>query len=340
MRWYLKNRRFLPWRRDPTPYRVWISEIMLQQTQSRTVVPYYDRFLRRFPDIASLADAPEEEVIELWAGLGYYSRARNLLRAARHIVKYHNGVFPTEYASILALPGIGRYTAGAICSIAMNQPYPIVDGNIRRVVSRLKGLRKNIPEKYFWDRMTAWVPEKRASVFNQAIMELGAVICLPTQPLCSQCPIHSFCRANEQNLQNSIPAPKSGPAVKKIELVIFVLKRKGKILLVRQSDSLIPGAWGLPCRAVSGKRSMSETADALNQELSGAGMEMEYVSSIRHSITHHRIRAHIYTGKVSGTISGWSIDAGRMCWATGTQQGKKLTSSLFEKSIQACRRRL
>jgi len=204
LHWYSENRRDLPWRHNPTPYRVWISEIMLQQTQVKTVVPYYNRFLKQFPDVESLARSSEQNVLKHWAGLGYYSRARNLHRAARDIVGIH-GTFPTEHDEILALPGIGRYTAGAICSIALNQPRPIVDGNIRRVLIRLNAIRRKVSESYFWDLMKRLLPERNISSFNQAMMELGALICLPFQPNCMQCPLKSLCKAWESGIQNNIP---------------------------------------------------------------------------------------------------------------------------------------
>jgi A/G-specific adenine glycosylase len=184
LHWYGRHKRELPWRSNPAPYRVWVSEIMLQQTQAKTVLPYYDRFFKRFPDIQSLARASEQEVLALWAGLGYYGRARNLHRAARQIVDDHGGVFPDKLEEILMLPGIGRYTAGAICSIAFNRPLPIVDGNVRRVIRRLHGIGRRIPESHFWNQASAWVPEGKTSAFNQAVMELGALVCLPHRPLC------------------------------------------------------------------------------------------------------------------------------------------------------------
>ncbi|MBN2321600.1 MAG: A/G-specific adenine glycosylase [Acidobacteria bacterium] len=337
LKWYGKHRRSLPWRTNPTPYRVWISEIMLQQTQVKSAVPYFNRFVKRFPDIASLAHASEEEILAIWSGLGYYSRARNLHKAARKIVDCHEGIFPTDYKTVLSLPGIGRYTAGAVCSIAFNQAQPVVDGNIRRVIARLKGIKSRIPEKYFWDQMSEWVPEKKASAFNQAMMELGATICLPSQPACRQCPVHRHCLAKRKNLQNSIPLSKPRKAVRKVDLVILAVKHRGRVLLTRQEDGFIPGKWGLPSRIVPSRQTPGETAQSLNNKMFGGRLPIEFLAILKHSITHHRISAHIYTGNATGKASEILEEKDRIHWANDLQLDAMLTSSLFRKAIQKCR---
>ena len=323
---------------NPTPYRVWISEIMLQQTQVKSAIPYFNRFVKRLPDIASLAQAPVEEILALWSGLGYYSRARNLHKAARKILEYWGGIFPNEYKTVLSLPGIGRYTAGAICSIAFNQPQPVVDGNIRRVIVRLNGIRSYIPEKYFWDRMTEWVPWEKASEFNQAMMELGATICLPAQPLCPRCPVRRYCLAKKQNLQSTIPLTKPRKAIVKVGVVILVIRYRGKVLLTRQDDSFIPGKWGLPVRIVPSGQSPEETAQSLNNKLFGGRLPIESLAVLKHSITHNRISAHIYTGNATGIISELLEAEGRTYWANDLQLDGMLTSSLFRKAVQRCRK--
>ncbi|MEJ2108877.1 MAG: A/G-specific adenine glycosylase [Acidobacteriota bacterium] len=338
--WFEGNRRSLPWRRHPTPYRVWISEIMLQQTQTVTVIPYYNRFLKKFPDIVSLAKSGEEDIVALWSGLGYYSRARNIHKAARKIVRFHDGRFPTDYQTILSLPGIGRYTAGAICSIALNQPYPIVDGNIRRVLTRLRGVRRRLPEKYFWSRMATLVPEGKASSFNQAMMELGAVICLPNQPLCTECPVHRFCRAKERNLQNKIPLPKPKKSVLRVELVVVVIKQKNRILLVRQKKSFIPGQWGLPCGILSSNSSPAAAANRLTKTLIRAEIPIEYRGAFQHSITHHRIRVHTFGGEIGNTVLKENKGKVGTRWVTEVQTGELLTSSMFRKALDNCGKRM
>ena len=334
LQWYGKHRRPYPWRMNPTPYRVWISEIMLQQTQAKSAIPYFNRFLKRFPDIASLAHASEEEILVLWSGLGYYNRARNLLKAAQRIVEFHNGIFPTDHKTALSLPGIGPYTAGAICSIAFNQTQPVVDGNIRRVISRLNGIRSRIPEKYFWHRMAEWIPEKKASSFNQAMMELGAVVCLPSQPLCRQCPVPNYCVAKNKNLQNTIPQTKPRKTIRKVDLVILIIERDGEILLIRQEDSFIPGKWGFPYAVVSQKQSPEESAEHLRQKLSRGSIALEYVSELKHSITNRRISVHIFVHKTKEGTLQLRIGKNRVCWANDLQQGTMLTSSLYRKALQ------
>jgi A/G-specific adenine glycosylase len=339
LQWYDKNRRPFPWREQPTPYRVWISEIMLQQTQTKSAMPYYNRFLERFPDIKSLAHASEEQILALWSGLGYYSRARNLRKAAVRIVACHKGIFPSDIEDVLALPGVGRYTAGAICSIAFNQPHPVVDGNIRRVIARLKGIRSRIPEKYFWGRMAEWIPKNKASAFNQAMMELGAVICLPSRPLCSECPVAAYCLAKIRNLQDRIPPPKPRKAVKRVDVVVLVVQRRGRILLMRQQESFIPGVWGLPTGIVPPGRLPDETVEFLNKDLFGGRLKIENVSILRHSITNHSIAAHIYTGNATGLISERVKKHGEARWAGESRLNESLTSSLFRKAVQRCRGR-
>ncbi len=338
LKWYGKHRRPFPWRMNPTPYRVWISEIMLQQTQAKSALPYFNRFLKRFPDMESLANASEEEILAHWSGLGYYSRARNLHKAARRIVEFHKGVFPTDHKTVLSLPGIGRYTAGAICSIAFNQRQPVVDGNIRRVIARLRGSRSRVPEKYYWDRMAEWVPEKQASSFNQGMMELGAVICLPTQPLCPKCPVRRFCLANKKNLQNSIPAAKPGKAVRKVDLVILLVNFRERVLLIRQKEGFIPGKWGFPNRIVPSRQTPGETAEYLNKKLFGGRLSIESSAILKHSITQNRISAHIYTGKATGIISESLETENRTYWANASELDSMLTSSLFRKAVQKCRK--
>ena len=219
LKWFGGNARDLPWRRTRDPYAIWISEIMLQQTQVKTVIPYWQRWMVQLPNVASLAAANEDTVIKLWEGLGYYSRARNLQRAAKRICDELGGRFPRDLAGVLALPGVGRYTGGAICSIAYNQPKPIVDGNVARVLTRLLGIEESPRDKpvtdYLWSvadelvehAVTLQKPRQRnASAFNQAIMELGALVCTPRNPLCDDCLLKGRCTARKENKVETIPA--------------------------------------------------------------------------------------------------------------------------------------
>lgn len=250
--WYNENARDLPWRHDPTAYRVWLSEIMLQQTRVAAVCDYYRRFLARFPTIASLACAEEEELMKLWQGLGYYSRARNLQKAAKTIMTQYGGRFPSDYASIRALSGIGDYTAGAIASIAFGLPTPAVDGNVLRVVTRLTGDRGDITRPATKRRITAALaevmPTQMAGAFNQALMELGATVCLPNgAPLCEKCPARSFCFACQTGQTAAFPvkAPKKPRRIEHRR--VYLLYDGPRVLLRRrQEKGLLAGLWEFP----------------------------------------------------------------------------------------------
>jgi A/G-specific adenine glycosylase len=331
MNWYSKCRRVLPWRFDPTPYRVWISEIMLQQTQVAVASSYYVRFVKHFPDLESLANASEEEILLLWAGLGYYHRARNLSQAAREIYSFHNGVFPDDFKTILSLPGIGRYTAGAICSLAFNQPQPIVDGNIRRVITRFNGITDRVPEKYFWGQMETWIPDGKASIFNQAMMELGALVCTPIQPHCAECPIRTSCRAHKMNLQTRLPHPTPRRPVHKFSMIILLLKRKNKLLLTNEIPAFIPGAWGFPSRLIANDVSIKDAALHLSQDILGESILLSSGAKISHTITNRRIAAHLFTGDVRYSIR---LATTKFSWIDQSRANEILTSSLFLKALK------
>ena len=337
LRWYRVHRRALPWRENPTPYRVWISEIMLQQTQAKTVIPYYGRFLERFPDVESLAEASERDVLELWSGLGYYSRARNLHRAAKRITEEHRE-FPGDLPTILALPGIGRYTAGAICSLAFNQVQPVVDGNVRRVITRLEGIQDGPPEELFWSRMSAWIPAKQPSAFNQAVMELGAMVCLPSHPLCSRCPVEELCKARKLGIQEKIPAARMKRAAQQTQVAILIIEVKRRILLTSHlKPAIVPGEWGLPCSRILRGESSIEAAEAQCRRVLGRNLPLLPCARISHSITHHRITAYgfFWSGNLQ-TVRLRETDGYR--WATPRECGRLLTSSLFHKALMECRK--
>ena len=255
--WYLKNRRDLPWRRYPNasdPYRIWVSEIMLQQTTVETVIPYYEKFLKRFPDISSLAETAEEEVLLYWSGLGYYTRARNLHRAAKMIAEHHQGQIPYSPDTLQKLPGIGRYTAGAIASIAYNQRAPILDGNVIRVLSRLFCLshdpKSTKGKKLFWEKAEEILPQKRNfpfGDFNQALMELGATVCLPQNPLCPLCPVSRECWAHQRKRTAHFPKGKKEMSYQKVGITAAIIDKDGKILVIqRPENGLLRGLWEIP----------------------------------------------------------------------------------------------
>ncbi|MBI4387274.1 MAG: A/G-specific adenine glycosylase [Elusimicrobia bacterium] len=318
LRWYDAKRRRLPWRERPTPYRVWISEIMLQQTQVSTVLPYYERFLKKFPAIAALASAPEKDVLRLWAGLGYYSRARNLREAARRIVREHRGEFPDAWESVIDLPGVGRYTAGAVLSIAFNRPYPVLDGNVARVLSRLYALRGNVKsapiQKKLWRLAEDLLDPNRPGDWNQAFMELGALVCLPQAPLCGRCPLSEKCAARLKGLE--LQLPETGPKRKPVQLrwTFLWIKKDGKVLLWKRDDSerFLPGHWGLP--------------ELRHMKIRPGPI----IARLRHTITHHRIRAEVRTTHL---LAGNMPPQAR--WVSRSDIKNYLVSSLWLKVLKS-----
>ena len=264
--WYDKNARVLPWREDPSPYRVWVSEIMLQQTRVEAVKPYYERFLTALPTVADLAAAPEEQLLKLWEGLGYYNRVRNLQKGAKAVMERHGGVIPADFNALRALPGIGDYTAGAIASIAFQLPVPAVDGNVLRVTARLLDRHDNILDPKVKRRtegeITAILPA-RVGDFNQSLMELGAMVCLPNgAPLCETCPLASLCRAHALGNQADLPVKAKSKPRRVEDRTLFLLTCGGKLALRRRPDTgLLAGLWELP--AAEGTLTREEAAALL-----------------------------------------------------------------------------
>ena len=252
LEWYRDNARTLPWREDPTPYHVWLSEIMLQQTRVAAVLGYYARFLEECPDIQTLAELPEERLMKLWQGLGYYNRARNLQAAARQIMAEHGGRFPSDYDSVRALKGVGDYTAGAICSIAFGLPVPAVDGNVLRVVARITGDGGDITSAAMKtkvaDLLRPIIPLAAPGAFTQALMELGATVCLPNgAPLCDRCPAKAFCAAFRENRTDELPVKGKKKARRIEEKTVWLVFREGKVALRRRPPKgLLAGLWEYP----------------------------------------------------------------------------------------------
>ena len=275
LRWYRQGHRDLPWRRTNDPYRIWVSEIMLQQTRAQAVIPYYERFLDRFPNVDALARAAEEEVLTLWSGLGYYSRARNLRRAAGHIQSA--GGFPREYHAIRELPGVGDYTAAAIASIAFGLPHAVLDGNVLRVVARVENDSADIASprtrERFRDVAQEWLDQRSPGAFNQALMELGATVCLARNPLCLVCPLSSLCGARAEGTVAHLPVKLRKVEPVRLEGTLLIVRRRGQILLRQReaSERRMAGFWELP------------TPD----HLPGARVGVA-IGTVRHSITHHR----------------------------------------------------
>jgi len=332
--WYATNQRSLPWRSQPTPYRVWISEIMLQQTQVRTVVPYFERFVRRFPDLASLACASEEEIMALWSGLGYYRRARNLHRAALMIAGEFDGKFPDTLRKIGGLPGIGRYTAAAIHSIAFNRPQAVVDGNIKRVITRLHAAAANEPEDFFWRQAKAWRHNRRASDFTQAVMELGALVCRPARPLCSACPVQSLCKSHAMSISHRVPAPRPKRASERVDLVVLVLESRGKVIITKErAAGFVPGEWVLPAKIISAEKTdRAKAAKSLAKNILGRSIAVEERMVVRHTITYRRVYAHVFYADVKGCRIEIP-EGGNICLADASGGDNFVTSSLYKKAL-------
>lgn len=251
LKWYDQNARILPWRENPQPYRVWVSEIMLQQTRVEAVKPYFERFLKALPTVEDLAQAPEEQLLKLWEGLGYYNRVRNLQRGARAVMAEHGGVIPASFEALKKLPGIGDYTAGAIGSIAFQIPVPAVDGNVLRVISRVLYRRGNILDAKVKRRIEGEIKEilpERTGDFNQSLMELGATVCLPNgAPKCNECPLQELCRAHLVGDEESLPVKTKAKKRKIEQRTVFLLVCDGKIALRKRPEKgLLAGLWELP----------------------------------------------------------------------------------------------
>lgn len=249
--WYQANKRDLPWRRTRDPYAIWISEIMLQQTQVDTVIPYFNRWLKKFPGVRALARAREEEVLKAWEGLGYYSRARNLHRAAKEMAAKYKGKLPETREELLALPGIGPYTAGAILSIAFRQNAPLVDGNVIRVMTRLFNIHADTgsqsTQKRIWGIAASLVPKQNPGDFNQALMELGATVCVPGEPLCLICPLNDLCLGFKKSSPARLPFRKAKVETQKFEGWIFLIEKKGRwVIQQRPRGTLMGGLWEFP----------------------------------------------------------------------------------------------
>ena len=288
--WYRVARRDLPWRRSSDPYRIWLSETMLQQTRVETAIPYYERFLEAFPDLGALASADEEDVLRLWAGLGYYARARNFRRAAQTVVREHGGQVPRSAAALAALPGVGPYTAGALRSIAFKEPAAIVDGNVRRVLARLFA-RERIADAEAWRLASELVPERDPDLWNQALMELGATVCTPRQPRCPACPLASLCQALATGRPEAFPAPKRKARPREQRALAGVLLRRGRVLLLRRpARGLLGGLWELPNVADS---TAAALADLVRER---TGIEVApgaALGSVRHAFSHIDLRLEL-----------------------------------------------
>jgi A/G-specific adenine glycosylase len=315
--WYRQHKRDLPWRKTKDPYRILVSEIMLQQTQVQTVIPYYQRWIKTFPSFRSLARSPLHRVLKRWEGLGYYARARNLRELAKTVVNRYHGRLPSTFDELKALPGIGRYTAGAILSIAFQKPYPLVDGNVARVFSRYIGIRQDIAlpktRARLWRLAEKLVPPKRPGDYNQALMELGATICTPRAPDCPRCPLRTDCRANRSGIQELLPVKKRKPVTPHFHIGAGVIWHRGKILISqRPLKGLLGGLWEFP----GGKQERGESIKEairreIKEELGISVVVGQKMAEVDHAYSHFKITLHAHhcvycSGKVQALgVKDW-----------------------------------
>ncbi|MGD9000301.1 MAG: A/G-specific adenine glycosylase, partial [Granulosicoccaceae bacterium] len=318
LRWHdAHGRHDLPWQIDPTPYRVWISEIMLQQTQVTTVIPYFERFMRHLPTIKALADADIDEVLHLWTGLGYYARARNLHMAAQQLVAQHGGVFPGTMHEVMALPGIGRSTAGAILSLACGQCQPILDGNVKRVLARVHAIAgwpgKRDVEQQLWQLAERYTPAQRTAQYTQAIMDLGATLCTRSKPTCEQCPVQSACLAHAQQRMAEFPGKKPKKVLPVRKTAMLMLRDGNRVLLQQRPPSGIwGGLWSFPeTDPATDTRSMQQWCrNTLQLEID----RPRRWPAIRHTFSHFHLDITPLEVTVRNTLTDTVMESGNTVW--------------------------
>nr|MBR4281145.1 A/G-specific adenine glycosylase [Clostridia bacterium] len=298
--WYDRHARTLPWRSIHDPYRTWVSETMLQQTRVETVIGYYDRFLQRFPTVADLAAAPEDDVLKLWEGLGYYSRARNLHKGAKQVMEDFGGQIPSDLEHLRRISGIGPYTAGAIASIAFDQPVPAVDGNVIRVVSRLAGIRENVGipsvRRTLELNAASIVPADRPGDFNQALMDLGATICTPGTPACEKCPLQVLCDAFSAGDAEDLPIlPRKNPP-KVLDYAVCLIFSGGRVLMRQRTEALLHGLWVFPM--AEGSPTIRQLPVAAKKLTKLTVTDVQSAGEARHVFTHQIWRMQLYTMSV------------------------------------------
>jgi A/G-specific adenine glycosylase len=339
LEWYRRARRDLPWRRANDPYATWVSEIMLQQTRVDQATPYFHRWMARFPTVEALASAPLDDVLAHWSGLGYYARARNLHAAAREIQAKYGGRFPDEPVAIRALPGIGRYTAGAILSIAFGRAEPILDGNVARVLARRFALDgapdDRALQKTLWSLAAALVPDGDAADFNQAMMELGALVCTPRAPACLVCPLVRSCAAHARGAEEKFPAPKTKKPPRPVDTVALLLERRGALLLCRRPPR---GLWGGLWEPPTGELERGEPPEAGARRVAKSciGLDLRNIQAVtrfEHVLSHRRMCFHVFRAAPRGRLRLSGYDAAK--WSS-RENAKELgvaawTSRLFEK---------
>lgn len=346
--WFDAHKRDLPWRRTRDAYAIWLSEVMLQQTQVAVVVPYWERFLARFPTLEALARAELPDVLAQWKGLGYYSRARNLHRAAQQVLAEHGGRLPASHAALLALPGFGRYTAGAVASIAFGLPAPLVDGNVARVFARLFEVEgppgERAREARLWELAAALVEGERPGDLNQALMELGATVCRPESPTCLLCPVRRHCRALRSGRVGELPPPKERRAPVPLTLALAVWRRDGRVLLGRRADKgLFGGLWELPSAPLpeGGPRDAEAAAPPLSQALGTPLSLGPLLGEVQRTLTHRALtlRLHAVTAGrppegAPGAPPAGSLYAA-LAWVTPAEAAALGMSTAMARALEA-----
>ncbi|NOY66390.1 MAG: A/G-specific adenine glycosylase [Gammaproteobacteria bacterium] len=329
-KWFKSHgRKDLPWQKNCTPYRVWISEIMLQQTQVATVIPYYQKFMRRFPNIKQLAEADTDEVMQYWAGLGYYARARNLHKTARLVVSGSGGRFPVSVEQVMSLPGIGRSTAGAILSLSKNQRHPILDGNVKRVLARHVGIHgwtgnKKVMDK-LWEISEDLTPEKNVAEYNQAMMDMGATLCTRSKPSCDCCPVSEDCQALSHDMINDLPTPKKKQALPQRSRVMLLIKKGNRVLLEKRPPTGIwGGLWSLPeCES---EKMIDEVCTKLGLKVNA----INTLSSWKHTFSHYQLNVVPKQIEVEQDVS-MIFDKGSYEWVDIKKPGSRGLSASVKK---------
>lgn len=334
LNWYRKYYRELPWRQDKDPYKIWVSEIMLQQTRVETVIPYFKNFIRQFPTIQSLAIADEEKVLKAWEGLGYYSRARHLHAAAKEVMENYHGEVPNDPEKLSRLKGIGPYTQGAILSIAFDMKWPAVDGNVFRVLARLFALTDDIAQsssrKKFEEIARSLIPEESPGDFNQALMELGATICKPTSPTCLLCPIREDCQAFHQGKQEEFPVKRKARPARKIPVVfLWITDNKSILLEKRKEHGLLAGMWALPTIEKVDKSNIDEKISKYLHEKSINYTKWRYIGQFDHIFTHRHWIIHLYS------VNTESVNVqDPYCWVSFQKLSTFPMANVYRKAFQ------
>jgi A/G-specific adenine glycosylase len=298
--WYLAKHRDLPWRKTNNPYHIWVSEVMLQQTQVNTVLPYYQKFLQRFPDIKHLAGASLQEVLKVWEGLGYYARARNLHSAAAMVLERYGGAIPQSWQDVRKLPGVGDYIAGAVLSIAFDKPYPVVDGNVKRVLARLftmdAAVNNSTTNKIYQTAAANILDNRQPGIFNQALMELGALVCKPQNPLCDTCPVQTQCKAYQSNRTAEFPRKLKKSPTPLYRIAVGVVFKNGRVLITRRKDhGLLGGLWEFPGGKIrNGEKSEAACIREIKEEVNLTVGIDAHLCKIKHAYTHFKILMDVF----------------------------------------------